>query len=78
MNGAELILKMDSEVKEVLDFMQSNIQACRLVSVANSIKDIAPILWGHYEPKEEIALVLEMPPILPDVPQSVATESCLD
>lgn len=74
MNDAQSLLRMDSEVKKVLDFMQSNVQACRLVDVANSVSDIAPILWGHYERKKELALTLEAEPISSDGQQSVASE----
>ena len=43
----ELIL--DPDVKAVAEFMQSQIPASRLVSVADGLAKLAPILWDKYE-----------------------------
>jgi len=39
---------IDPDVKAVAEFMQSNIEARKLVGVAESLRAIAPILWGRY------------------------------
>ncbi|MCI1244223.1 MAG: hypothetical protein LKI99_06185 [Acetobacter fabarum] len=39
---------MDEDLKKVCEFMQRNIAADRLVSVAENLGAMAPILWGRY------------------------------
>lgn len=42
-------LEIDNDVKAVIEMMLATIPANRLVSVANGVQKIAPILWGQYE-----------------------------
>ena len=51
-------LVIDSDVKAVAEFMQSHFAASRLVSVAQAMARLAPILWGRYPPEEIDALML--------------------
>lgn len=56
-------LKIDDDVKAVAEFMQRNVKTARLVSVAQSVADLAPILWKRYEKEDVSALLLrEHPP----------------
>jgi hypothetical protein len=56
-------LIIDDDVKVVTEFMQRNIKTARLVSVAQSVADLAPILWKRYEKEDVSALLLrEQPP----------------
>jgi hypothetical protein len=41
-------LEIDKDVKAVAEFMQERIEASRLVSVADGVARMAPILWGRY------------------------------
>lgn len=47
-------LEIDEDVKAVAEFMQERIAASRLVSVADGLAKMAPILWGRH-PSEEVA-----------------------
>jgi hypothetical protein len=47
----ETVLVIDDDVHAVLEFMQKNIPAGRLVAVAAGISSLAPILWGEYQPE---------------------------
>jgi len=40
---------IDPDVKAVAEFMQSRIETRKLVGVAESLRAVAPILWGHYD-----------------------------
>jgi len=40
---------IDPDVKRVAEFMQSKIDARKLVGVAESLRNMAMMLWGHYE-----------------------------
>jgi hypothetical protein len=40
---------IDPDVKAVAEFMQSRIETRKLMGVAESLRVIAPLLWGHYE-----------------------------
>ena len=57
----ELII--DDDVKSVAEFMQSCSPATKLVSVAEAVANIAPILWGQYESQAISALRLAPLPI---------------
>lgn len=41
-------LNIDPDVKAVLEFMQANIAAPRLVGIANRLPEMAKLLWGHH------------------------------
>jgi hypothetical protein len=42
-------LAIDPDVQAVLEFMQREIPAVRLISVAEAVSAMGPILWGHYD-----------------------------
>ena len=69
--------KVDADVQAVLEFMQSGIKACKLVGVADSLAQIARILWSHIpqEPVQPCSLTYSD---LVDVRPRGATESALD
>ena len=54
-------LVFDPDVKAVAEFMQSTLPATRLVSIANAISELAPILWGRYTRESVDALYLAHP-----------------
>jgi hypothetical protein len=39
---------IDNDVKAVLEFMQRNFVAARLISIAAGVNDVAPILWNRH------------------------------
>jgi len=51
-------LIVDDDVKAALDFLYANVEAAKLVAVAEAVADLAGILWGHYdgEPIEALQL----------------------
>lgn len=57
----ELIL--DPDVKAVVEFIQRSFQCRRMVSIANGVAALAPILWGHWEAEDVETLRLQEPPI---------------
>ena len=60
--GTRCDLEMDVDLKLVLEFMQSNMPASKLVGVAQALAAVAPILWARYEREDVHALVLSVPP----------------
>ena len=59
-------LELQPDIQEVAEFMQRNIPAARLVSVAAGLHAIAPLLWKHYRnapPDDEAPLSLRELPI---------------
>lgn len=72
--GAECRLQMDADLKRVMEFMQSNVAASKLVSLAQALAAVAPVLWGQYEREDVRALALLHPAIgCASTLQSVAT-----
>jgi hypothetical protein len=65
---------IDPDVKAVAEFMQSNIEARKLVGVAESLRAIGPILWGQYDRHPVQAMELRSVPITCES-QQVSTES---
>lgn len=55
MNG----LTSDADLVAVAAFMQRNLPAAKLVSVANALAAVAPLMWGHYLSEPVVALALE-------------------
>lgn len=47
---------LDSHLKEVIMFMQSNVPASKLIGVADAIPQIARLLWARY-PQEPLVAV---------------------
>ena len=58
-----MTIEMNPDVQAVIEFMQATVEASRLVGVAESIPQIARLLWsdGLQEPCYPIALVLPKP-----------------
>lgn len=56
-------LEMDEDASDVLAFMVRNVPASKLVSVADAVGKLAPVLWGHHPQDEVRALSLREPPI---------------
>jgi hypothetical protein len=50
-------LLIDEDVRLVAEFMQSSLPASKLVSVAEGIRHLAPLLWGQHE-KENVSILL--------------------
>jgi hypothetical protein len=65
---------IDPDVKAVAEFMQSGIETRKLVGVTESLRAIAPILWGHYGSKPVIGIELA-PETITCESRSVATGS---
>jgi hypothetical protein len=59
--GAKCDLEMDVDVKLVMEFMQENMSASKLVGVAQALATMAPIMWGWYEREKVCALALRHP-----------------
>lgn len=72
----ETIAVIDPDVHLVLEFMQRNLQCSRMVSVAEAVAKLAPILWGHYDAEGLAPLTLALPK--PRPLQSTASESSLE
>lgn len=51
-------IEADSDVMAVLSFMQKEIAATRLLSVANGVAAMAPLLWGRYQAETVAPLCL--------------------
>lgn len=51
-------LVIDNDVKAVAAYMQAHVPAARLVSVANAVQALAPILWAQYAQEGVSALLL--------------------
>jgi hypothetical protein len=52
-------LEIDPDVKAVAEFMQGNLPASRLVSVASAVAALAPILWGQHQSESICSLSLQ-------------------
>jgi hypothetical protein len=76
--ASQLIL--DECVQSVLEFMQSKIATSKLVSIADSLPQLARLLWAHYpqEPCVALDLVAHLPMASSSrVKPTDATESAL-
>lgn len=61
--GTVCNLIMDDDLKLVMEFMQSNMPASKLVGVAQALAAVAPVMWARYEREDVHALVLSVPPL---------------
>ena len=68
-------LVIDDDVHAVLEFMQTNIPATRLVAVAAGIAELAPVVWGEYQPEPVPALRLVHRPATFSEPQTRSASS---
>jgi post-segregation antitoxin (ccd killing protein) len=57
-------LVLDSDLKAVLEFMQGNISAGKLIGIAEAIPQTARLLWAEY-PQEPFSAAA----LLPDLPE---------
>jgi hypothetical protein len=73
---AEMQLVADEHVKAVLEFMQASVPTEKLIGLADSLPQMARLLWSHFpqEPCQAIRLFLPKP--YPS--QSTASESSLE
>jgi hypothetical protein len=60
-NERELVI--DADVKRVVEYMLGSVEAAKLLSVAQAVAQLAPILWGHHERVEVRTLALQYAPI---------------
>ena len=70
-------LLVDHDVRLILETMQRQIPMGRLISVANGVAALAPILWGHY-PQDAVVPLSLAEPILIDVRPSPPAASVCD
>ena len=58
-------LEVDDHLKSVMEFMQSNIPASKLIGVADNLPQMARLLWGRYpqEPVVGASLLSEFPAV---------------
>jgi hypothetical protein len=61
MRNSILTLSTDPDVLAVLEFMQTNIEAAKLIGVAKSVAELAPSLWCRYGTLQVRALSLTVP-----------------
>jgi hypothetical protein len=54
---------MDQEVEAVARFMETHFEATKLVSIAEAVSGLAPVLWGRFAraPVNPLALVGPIP-----------------
>ncbi len=57
------LMCVDEDVQAVAAFMQGRIAASRLVSVADGLAALAPLLWGKFQPEAIQTVRLETEPI---------------
>jgi hypothetical protein len=55
--------KIDPDVQAVLEFMQTNIPADKLIGVSKGVQGMAQILWGHYA-DADVVVVSMLPPAI--------------
>lgn len=57
-------IRVDDDVRGVVEFMQRHIPADRLCSVANAMPALARVLWGHFDGGQPVVpLRIKMPSI---------------
>ena len=58
-------LKMDADVKAAAEFLQANFAASKLVAISESLRAVAPLLWGHCDGREAIKPLELTEPMVP-------------
>ena len=61
-NSIETTVEMDESLAAVASFMQATLPAAKLVSVAEALRALAPLLWGSYDREEIRPLALSQAP----------------
>lgn len=56
-------IKMDEDVKKVIEFMSHEIVSDKRVAVAKAINGLALPLWGHHPCESVVPLSIEAEPI---------------
>jgi hypothetical protein len=75
---------LDSDVRAVAEFMQSNIPAAKLVSVADNLTAVARLLWSHFPQESCQAAAFNAPKTglesrsLSDATESFPGKRCAD
>lgn len=59
-------LEIDADVKSVLEIMQQNMPANKLVAVAAQVNALAPMLWGDHQAEGVAAIRLVSHPLTLD------------
>jgi hypothetical protein len=52
---------IDGDVKAVLEFMQDSFAAARLISIAETLPQMARLLWSHYPQEPVIPMTFVTP-----------------
>jgi hypothetical protein len=63
-------LEIDSDIQLVIEFMESTVQASKLVSVADNLPQLARLLWGQFPPEPCSPALLVLPK--PECSQSLS------
>jgi hypothetical protein len=80
-------LFLDSELQDVIEFMQDHISAGKLIAVAKALPQIATLLWKHIPQEPALLVRLEVDPIVKmevqsrlrqDASGSTLEEACVD
>jgi len=75
---------LDSDIKAVAEFMQGNIPAAKLVSVADNLPTVARLLWSQFPQESCDAAAFDLPKtgqenrLLPDANELVLDEPNAD
>jgi hypothetical protein len=74
-------IKLDSDVQAVAEFMQANVSATKLVSVAEDLSKIGRLLWSRYPQEPSLGLTLLEPQptsgSLPSASESALVPACV-
>jgi hypothetical protein len=74
---SSMILRMDSDVRAVLEFMQSRIPTQKLVAVADSLPVLAKSFWGHYRQESVVPLSLVAEPPCSSCEKQPSANECV-
>jgi hypothetical protein len=65
-------LQIDGDLQSVAEFMQRNIPASKLISVAEKLREVGRLLWAHYPQEPSFGLRLSEPPLMSDLQQDAS------
>jgi len=68
-------VKLDPDLQRAAAYLQASFPAAKLVAITQGLNQLAPMLWGHYEPERLDALRLVAEPISPCDPRTQSTAS---
>jgi len=72
--GQSKRVEVDPDVQAVLEFLQDRVQACRLISVADGVAQMARLLWASFPQEPFVGVSLVSQAITHDS-QQAASES---